>query len=85
MIMLSSHPNQGEYGKWVQPPATKDSVNTHGIYVVVSDCDAHYARAKEGGAEILRLPVDQDYGGRDYTARDCEGYIWTFGTYDPWR
>ena len=29
-------------------------------------------------------PRDQDYGGRDYTCRDPEGYVWTFGTYDPW-
>jgi uncharacterized glyoxalase superfamily protein PhnB len=26
----------------------------------------------------------QDYGGRDYTCRDLEGHVWTFGTYDPW-
>jgi uncharacterized glyoxalase superfamily protein PhnB len=24
-----------------------------------------------------------DYGSRDYTARDPEGFIWHFGTYDP--
>ena len=27
--------------------------------------------------------TDQDYGSRDYTARDLEGQIWTFGTYRP--
>jgi uncharacterized glyoxalase superfamily protein PhnB len=27
----------------------------------------------------------QDYGGRDYTCRDPEGHIWSFGTYDPWQ
>jgi uncharacterized glyoxalase superfamily protein PhnB len=27
----------------------------------------------------------QDYGGRDYTCRDPEGHVWTFGTYDPWE
>ena len=26
---------------------------------------------------------DQDYGSREYTARDLDGNIWTFGTYDP--
>jgi uncharacterized glyoxalase superfamily protein PhnB len=29
--------------------------------------------------------VDQDYGGRGYTCRDPEGYVWSFGTYDPWN
>ena len=84
MIMLGSHPQEGEYGNWVQPPQARDGVNTHGLYVVVSDADAHYERAKAGGAHILRPPTDQDYGGRDYTCRDLEGFVWTFGTYDPW-
>jgi hypothetical protein len=28
-------------------------------------------------------PADQDYGSRDYIARDIEGNLWSFGTYDP--
>ena len=35
------------------------------------------------GAQIVREPVTQDYGGRDYTCKDPEGHVWTFGTYDP--
>jgi uncharacterized glyoxalase superfamily protein PhnB len=53
------------------------------VYVVVEDPDAHYARAKEAGAEILREIEDQDYGSRDYSARDPEGNVWSFGTYQP--
>lgn len=52
--------------------------------MVVTDADAHHARAKAAGAEIVIDLVTQDYGGRDYTCRDPEGHIWTFGTYDPW-
>src|SRR5436309_10937091 len=56
----------------------------HGwIYVVVEDADAHYAQAKAAGAEIVREPTDQDYGSRDYSARDPEGNLWSFGTYSP--
>jgi uncharacterized glyoxalase superfamily protein PhnB len=84
MIMLGSHPHEGEFTKWVQPPQTPDAVNTHSIYVVVTDADAHHARAKSAGARIVRPLTDEDYGGRDYSARDPEGYIWSFGTYDPW-
>ena len=84
MIMLGSHPHEGEYGRLVQPPEPPALVNTQGIYVIVSDPDAHHARAKAAGAEILIELTDQDYGGRDYTARDPEGHVWTFGTYDPW-
>jgi uncharacterized glyoxalase superfamily protein PhnB len=84
MIMLGSHPHEGEYGKLVQPPEPPAFLNTQGIYVIVTDPDAHCARAKAAGAEIVMKLTDQDYGGRDYTARDPEGHVWTFGTYDPW-
>src|SRR5262245_34787294 len=50
MIMLGSDPHEGEYGKWVQPPQPPALINTHGIYVVVSNPDAHFARAKAAGA-----------------------------------
>lgn len=54
-----------------------------GVYVVVDDVDAHHRRAVEHGVEILMPPTDQDYGSRDYMARDAEGNVWSFGTYTP--
>ena len=24
------------------------------------------------------------YGSREYSARDCDGHLWSFGTYDPY-
>jgi uncharacterized glyoxalase superfamily protein PhnB len=56
---------------------------TTGVYVVVDDVDAHHRRAVEQGAEILMPPTDQEYGSRDYMARDVEGNVWSFGTYAP--
>lgn len=54
------------------------------VYVVVADLDAHAARAAENGAEIIAPPEDNDgYPGRGYTARDPEGNVWSFGSYDP--
>ncbi|MFF0436721.1 VOC family protein [Streptomyces sp. NPDC004327] len=54
-----------------------------GVYVRVDDVDAHHARAAAAGAEIVMPPTDQDYGARDYMARDAEGNVWSFGTYAP--
>lgn len=54
------------------------------IYLVVDDVDAHHDRAKAAGAEIVYELTDQDYGSRDYSARDLEGNLWSFGTYDPY-
>src|SRR5687767_12801045 len=48
------------------------------VYVVVADVDAHCARARAAGAEILRGPEDTPYGSREYAARDVEGNLWSF-------
>ncbi len=53
------------------------------VYVALDDVDALHERAREAGAEILMAPTDQDYGSRDFAARDPEGNIWSFGTYRP--
>nr|WP_042185728.1 VOC family protein [Kibdelosporangium sp. MJ126-NF4]CEL16848.1 Glyoxalase family protein [Kibdelosporangium sp. MJ126-NF4]CTQ91924.1 Glyoxalase family protein [Kibdelosporangium sp. MJ126-NF4] len=53
------------------------------IYIAVSDVDAHHDRAVAAGAEITYPLTDQDYGSRDYSARDLEGNHWHFGTYRP--
>jgi uncharacterized glyoxalase superfamily protein PhnB len=50
-----------------------------GQFVEVDDVDAHHARASAAGATILRLPEDQPYGFRVYTAEDLEGHRWMFG------
>lgn len=52
-------------------------------YLVVDDADDHHRRAVEAGAEIVMELQDQDYGSREYTARDPEGNLWSFGTYQP--
>jgi uncharacterized glyoxalase superfamily protein PhnB len=80
MIMLGQHRPEGWFGT-SEPDA---EASPQGIYVVLSDVDGHHARAKAAGAEIFREPVDQDYGSREYSARDLEGNRWSFGTYDPY-
>jgi uncharacterized glyoxalase superfamily protein PhnB len=82
MVMLGSV-NDTEYGRLLVRPRNAGGV-TMSMYVIVKDPDEHFARARAAGAEIVREPVTQDYGGRDYTCRDPEGHVWTFGSYDPW-
>lgn len=53
------------------------------LYVAVDDPDAYYEQAKTAGAEIVLAPFDTDYGARNYTSRDLEGHLWSFGTYWP--
>jgi len=72
------------FGRLIKHPDEIGGCTTQAPYVVVNDADAIYERAKAAGAEILIDIKDQDYGGRDFTCRDLEGHIWSFGTYDPW-
>lgn len=58
--------------------------NTQSLYVVLDDVDGHASRAREAGADIFMEPKDQPSGGRSYSARDPEGHVWTFGSYDPY-
>ena len=76
MIMMGSGGKPDPKNPW--------STEKYGTYVVVKEIDEHYARAKAAGAEIVRPIADTDYGSREYSARDCEGHLWSFGTYDPY-
>jgi uncharacterized glyoxalase superfamily protein PhnB len=61
-------------------PADLGGRNTQSVHIQLrEDVDAHYARAKAAGAEILMEPADQTYGDRNYIARDLEGHVWSFG------
>jgi uncharacterized glyoxalase superfamily protein PhnB len=83
MVMIGSARDDA-YGRLVRT-VREGGAATQGLYVVVPDADAHCTRARAAGAEIAMEPKDEDYGGRGYTARDPEGHVWTFGTFDPWR
>ena len=75
MVMIGSDvhregvPSQGPGGGWV--------------YIVLTDVNAHYERARRESAEIVMELTDTEYGSRDYAVRDPEGNLWNFGTYNP--
>ena len=84
MVMLGSAGRHGGgYDELVKTPA-EAGTNTQAPYVIVEDPDAHCAKARAAGAEILLDIEDKEYGGRGYTCRDPEGHVWNFGDYDPW-
>jgi uncharacterized glyoxalase superfamily protein PhnB len=83
MIMLGSE-NDNEYGKLLRTPKDLNGFNTQAPYIVVEEVDEHYQGAIAAGAEIVLDIKDEDYGGRGYSCQDPEGYIWNFGSYNPW-
>ena len=84
MVMLGSA-REDEYDSLLAQPGAVGGKVTQAPYIVVADADAHCARARAAGAEIVIDVEDQPHGGRAYTCRDPEGNVWNFGTYDPWR
>lgn len=81
MIMLGSA-GQSTFDALITTPREAGRP-TGSTYIIVEDVDAHSERSRSAGAEIVSAPEDQPHGGRLYTARDPEGYIWAFGSYDP--
>ena len=82
MVMLGSA-RDDEFGSLCALPKDAGGA-TQSPYFVVEAIDAHYAQAVEAGAEIVMEIRDEPYGGRAYSAKDPEGNLWNFGSYDPW-
>ena len=64
-------------GPGYQSPRSLGGVTSMTV-VNVDDVDAHYARSRAAGAEIIEEPGNQRYGVREYGARDLEGQLWYF-------
>ena len=77
LVMLGSGPDDLE-----DPPPDNPRAARSSVYVGTPDVEAIHARARAAGVEVSDL-FDQDYGSRDFSARDPEGGHWSFGTYVP--
>jgi uncharacterized glyoxalase superfamily protein PhnB len=54
-----------------------------GLYLVVDDVDAVFARATAAGAEVVHEPEETEWGTRRARVRDLDGHEWSLGTYQP--
>jgi len=80
LVMVGQHRQDAKAGGEAPNPLASPI----SLYVVVDDPDRHHAAACEAGADIVRDLENMDYGSREYSARDSEGNLWSFGTYDPY-
>lgn len=71
-LMLGDHKPGGE---WEREPGTS------GTYLVASDVETLYTKAKASGATITQDLTDQDYGSREFAVADPEGNLWSISTY----
>jgi uncharacterized glyoxalase superfamily protein PhnB len=83
MIMLGSA-TDCEFGRLMKQPDETGGAETQCAYLIVTDPDAIYAKARAAGARIAIEIKDEDYGGRGFSCYDLEGHLWNFGSYDPW-
>jgi uncharacterized glyoxalase superfamily protein PhnB len=60
---------------WNPPPGSS------GAYVASDHVDEIYQRVVQAGATIVRELNDTDYGSHEFSCRDPEGNLWSFGTY----
>ncbi|MFL6142897.1 MAG: VOC family protein [Labedaea sp.] len=80
LVMLGTYQEDG----WLGGGRPDPLASTISIYVVVEDPAAHHDRARAEGAVIVRELEQMDYGSLEYSVRDPEGNLWSFGTYNPY-
>jgi PhnB protein len=59
--------------RWSETPFVVD-----GVHAYVEDVEAHFERARTGGARILSEVEDTPFGDRHYRVEDLEGHRWMF-------
>jgi len=76
IVMLGTEPDGGD-------PRFGEHAGKGWLYISTADPDGLHERAVAAGAEVVRELEDTDYGSREFSTRDPEGNIWSFGTYAP--
>jgi uncharacterized glyoxalase superfamily protein PhnB len=76
IVMLGTEPAGGD-------PRWGEHADQSWLYLSTDDPDALYERAVAAGAVVARELEDTDYGSREFSVRDLEGNVWSFGTYSP--
>jgi uncharacterized glyoxalase superfamily protein PhnB len=72
----------GLWAEWTKSPKSLGGANTQAVHVMLDgDLDAHSARARAAGAQIIAEPSEQFYGDRTYRVVDLEGHRWTFSVH----
>lgn len=71
-----------EGGLDMQPPG-KLGGSSQGVYLWCADAKGMWQRARAAGAEVIRPLATTSYGAEEFTVRDPEGHLWSFGTYHP--
>ena len=83
MIMVSSY-GKSDFDQFVKTPSEIGNINTQSAYIYIEQIDQHFNEVKEKGVEII-MPLTEEPHGKGFSCMDPEGYIWSFGNYNPWN
>lgn len=83
LIMVSGTGGKQPWQQAYRSPRQLGGGVTQALAFHIDDVDAHAARAREAGAQLIREPRTDDYGDdywadRTYGALDPEGHLWWF-------
>ena len=84
MIMLGSATNPSPNARFYATPGEIEGRVTSPLYIIVSDCGPVWESARAANAEVVLELQTMSYGGRSFTVRDPEGFLWSVGEYSPW-
>jgi uncharacterized glyoxalase superfamily protein PhnB len=84
LVMLGSASNESPLRHLYVTPAEIGGRVTSPLYLIVKDCEQAYTRALAAKAEVMMEIKTMEYGGKAFTVRDPEGYLWSVGEYSPW-
>ena len=79
LVMLGPDHANDKYG--MHSPLALNGTSQCVYTALDSDPDAACENARRAGAEIITEPYDTPYGSSEWSCRDPEGHIWSFGTY----
>ena len=85
LVMLGSASNEGPLRHLYVTPAEIGGRVTSPLYLIVKDCEQVYTRALAAKAEVMMEIKTMEYGGKAFTVRDPEGYLWSVGEYSRGR
>ena len=87
MIIIVFLNSGTEFAKLIKHLNDIGGFETQSPYIVLNEIhiNKHDRKAKEYGAKIIIELKEEDYGGKNYSFYDLQGYLWNFGTYNPWK
>lgn len=79
LLMLGPDHIDDKYG--MHSPLKLNGTNQCVYIALDNDIDEACERARAAGATIVTAPYHTPYGSREFSCKDLEGHVWSFGTY----